>query len=48
MRGSLVKSGQDFAQRGVELGRVAERGADRVTFDAADAAMLMGWCSRCR
>ena len=42
MRGLLVKSGQDFAQRGVELGRVAERGADRVTFDAADAAMLTG------
>jgi hypothetical protein len=42
MRGLLVKSGQDFAQRGVELGRIAERGADRVTFDAADAAMLTG------
>jgi hypothetical protein len=42
MRGMLVKSGQDFAQRGVDLGRVAERGVDEVTFDAADAAMLTG------
>lgn len=42
MRGLLVKSGQDFAQRGVDLGRVAERAADHVTFDAVDAAMLTG------
>jgi hypothetical protein len=42
MRGLLVKSGQDFAQRGVELGRVADSGADRVTYDAVDAAMLTG------
>lgn len=42
MRGMLVQSGQDFAQRGVDLSRVAERGADQVTFDAADAAMLTG------
>ena len=42
MRGMLVKSGQDFAQRGVDLGRVVERGTDQVTFDAVDAAMLTG------
>jgi len=42
MRGLLVKSGQDFAQRGVELGRVADGGADHVTYDAVDAAMLTG------
>jgi hypothetical protein len=42
MRGLLANSGQDFAQRGVELGRVTERAADHVTFDAVDAAMLTG------
>ena len=42
MRGLLVKAGQDFARRGVELGRVADGGADHVTYDAVDAAMLTG------
>ena len=42
MRGQLAKAGADFAARGVDLQRVAERGADYVTFDALDRATLTG------
>lgn len=41
-RGTLAKAGQDFAQRKVELMRVAERGEDEVTFDALDGAQVAG------
>ena len=42
MRGQLAKAGADYAARGVEIQRVAERGADQVTFDALDRGMLAG------
>ncbi len=42
MQGQLRKTGADFAARGVDLQRVAERGADHVTFDALDRATLTG------
>ncbi len=42
VRGTLVKTGQEFAQRGVDLGRIAERSAEQVTFDAIDLAMQTG------
>lgn len=42
MQGQLRRAGEDFAARGVDIQRVAERGADHVTFDALDRATLTG------
>ncbi|MBK9115283.1 MAG: hypothetical protein IPM22_06490 [Betaproteobacteria bacterium] len=40
MQGQLRRAGADFAARGVDIQRVAERAADHVTFDALDRATL--------
>lgn len=42
VRGTLAKSGQDFAQRGVQIMRVALRSEDEVTFEALDNAKQTG------
>ena len=42
MQSALRKTGQDFARRGLEPGKVAEQDANHIVFTAIDEAMLSG------